>query len=448
MAGVLSFFKPAPHIKEIEDSNKVDSLYKYWRIRIFYSMFIGYALYYFTRKSFTFAMPGMIQELSLDKSQLGILASVFNITYGVSKFASGIMSDRSNPRYFMALGLFMTGVINIFFGLSSSLLVFTVLWGLNGWFQGFGWPPCARFLMHWYSHSERGSWWSTWNISHNVGAFLIPWIVGYILQYYGWRYAMYVPGIICIAGSLFLINRLRDTPQSLGLPPIEKYRNDYVDKLHQDGEEQELTARQLLFDYVLNNPYIWLLGIAYFFVYVVRIGINDWTALYLIEAKDYRMLGGNGVASLFEIGGVVGSLAAGWSSDKFFGAKRGPVNAIFAAMMIVATALFWMVEPGHPILDSLCVFLLGFAIFGPQMLIGVAAAELTHKKAAATSTGFIGFIAYLGAAMAGYPLGKIATDYGWDGFFISLIACSVLSFLILLPLWNLTHRQYADEKQG
>lgn len=446
MTAFLSIFKPAPHIKEIEDPKKVNKLYRYWRIRIFYSMFIGYALYYFTRKSFTFAMPGISQEMMLDKSQLGLLGSIFSIMYGVSKFASGILSDRSNPRYFMAFGLFATGMINILFGLSSSLFAFSILWGLNGWFQGFGWPPCARFLMHWYSHSERGAWWSTWNVSHNVGAFLIPWIVGAALEYYGWRSAMYIPGVICILGSLFLLNRLRDTPQSLGLPPIEKFRNDYQDKRHQLEEEQELTAKELLFDYVLKNPYIWVLGFAYFFVYVIRIAVNDWTALYLIEAKQYRMLGGNGVASLFEVGGFVGSISAGWASDKFFHAKRGPINAIFALGIIFATIFFWSIPVGYPLLDSLGVFLLGVTIFGPQMLIGVAAAELTHKKAAATSTGFIGFIAYLGAAVAGYPLGKIAQEYGWEGFFYTLIGCSIIALIILLPLWNVTRRHYSDEK--
>src|SRR5262249_22918029 len=144
--------------------------------------------------------------------------------YGVSKFASGVLSDRANPRYFMAIGLFLTGLLNIFFGFSSSLVVFAIFWGLNGWFQGFGWPPCARFLTHWYSQSERGSWWATWNVSHNVGSFIIPWIAGASLHYFGWRYAMYIPGVICLAGALFLINRLRDTPQSLGLPPVEKFR--------------------------------------------------------------------------------------------------------------------------------------------------------------------------------------------------------------------------------
>ena len=148
-------------------------------------------------------MPGLIEDLAFTKGQLGFLSSILSITYGLSKFASGILSDRSNPRYFMAVGLFLTGLMNIFFGLSSSIWMFAVFWGLNGWFQGFGWPPCARFLTHWYSQSERGSWWSTWNVSHNVGAFLIPWVVGACLQYFGWRFAMYVPGVLCILCSFY-----------------------------------------------------------------------------------------------------------------------------------------------------------------------------------------------------------------------------------------------------
>jgi OPA family sugar phosphate sensor protein UhpC-like MFS transporter len=438
VSGFLELFKPAPHIEEIQDPEVVKKNYHYWRIRILYSMFIGYALYYFTRKSFTFAMPGIIQELHFDKSQLGLLASVLSITYGLSKFASGILADQSNPRYFMAFGLMLTGVFNICFGLSSSFLLFAIFWGLNGWFQGFGWPPCARFLTHWYSHSERGSWWSTWNVSHNLGAFLIPWIVGASIYFFmDWRYAMYVPGVICILGGFFLINRLRDTPQSLGLPSIEKFRNDYSSSSKRDGD-RELSTKEILIDYVLKNKFIWMLAFSGFFVYIVRTGINDWTALFLIEEKGYTPLRANGCVSLFEVGGFFGSLTAGWSSDRLFGAKRGPVNVLFAIAMFISIATFWMVPNGYPWLDSLMLFLIGFSIFGPQMLIGVAAAELSHKNAAATATGFAGWVAYLGAAVAGYPLGKITQDMGWDGFFWAMTFCCVVSVVLLMPLWNVT----------
>lgn len=437
----FNLFRPAPYIDRIADKKVIDKDYKYWRYRILYSMFIGYAFYYLTRKSFTFAIPGMIQELDMDKAQVGLLGSILYISYGISKFATGILSDKSNPRYFMAFGLMMTGVCNILFGMSSSLLLFAIFWGLNGWFQGFGWPPCARLLTHWYSHSERGSWWSTWNVSHNVGAFIIPWIAGFALQFLGWRYAMYIPGVMCILGGFFLINRLRDTPQSLGLPTIEEYRDDYVGAQRKKGEEEkELTTKEILLDYVLSNKFIWLLAAAYFFVYIVRTGINDWTGLFLIESKGYTRLGANGVVSLFEVGGFFGSLCAGWFSDRLFAARRGPVNLLFSLGALFAITLFWMVPEGYQFLDSLGMFLIGFVIFGPQMLIGVAAAELSHKKAAATSTGFIGCFAYMGAAFAGYPLGTVAESFGWQGFFFSMILCSALAVVFLAPMWGVKER--------
>lgn len=436
----LNIFQPAPEVPEIQDPEVVKKNYHYWRIRILYSSLIGYALYYFTRKSFTFAIPGLIEDFNFDQGDIGLLSSILAITYGISKFTSGMMCDRSNPRYFMAFGLILTGLLNFAFGMSSSFILFAMFWGLNGWFQGFGWPPCAKFLTHWYSHSERGSWWSTLNISHNLGAFAIAWIAGMALHYFGWRYAMYTPGVICIFGGLFLINRLRDTPQSLGLPPIEKFRNDYGDltKKQAAAQEQPIPLKTILVDYIIKNKFIWLLAASYFFVYIVRTGINDWTALFLIQTKGYSKIGASGCVSMFEVGGFLGNLTAGWASDYVFGARRGPVNVLFALLMLVGVSLFWFVPQNLPILDSASMFLIGFATFGPQMLIGVAAAELSHKKAAATSTGFIGCFAYLGSAMAGYPLGKAMQSYGWDGYFVLIMICCSTATLLLLPLWSVT----------
>lgn len=437
MNALLNLFKPPKHTKQIDDQAVVKKEYKYWRIRIFYAMFIGYVFYYFTRKSFTFAMPALMQDLGYDKAQLGILVSVLYITYGLSKFASGVMSDQSNPRYFMAFGLIITGITNIFFGLSSSLLFFAVFWGLNGWFQGWGWPPCARLLTHWYSKSERGTWWSLWSTSHNVGGFLIPIVAGFCAQAMGWRYAMFIPGALCIFMGLFLINRLRDTPQSLGLPPVEKYRNDYPDGVKKvDVQEKELTTKQILFDYVLTNKWMWFLAFASFLVYVVRMAITDWSALYLIEMKNYSMLEASACVSLFEIGGLFGMLAAGWLSDKLNEGRRGPMNALFSVGMLLTVSLFWLSPNASGYLDSAMLFAIGFFLFGPQMLIGLTAAELSHKKAAGTASGFAGWFAYFGAASAGYPLGKIAQEFGWSGYFVVLCGCCVMTILLFLPMWN------------
>lgn len=430
---LLSKFGNAPRAERITDAKVVDQKYSYWRMRTFYSMYLGYVFFYFTRKSFTFAMPIMIQELGFTKSDLGILASILYITYGISKFFSGIMSDRSNPRYFMAAGLIITGFCNIFFGLSSSILFFAIFWGLNGWFQGWGWPPCARLLTHWYEKSERGRWWSFWSTSHNVGGAVIPFLMAYVINLYGWRVAMYAPGVICIVFGFVLINRLRDTPSSLGLPSIEEYKGVAATKEEQAADK--MSKKQLLLDVVLRNKYIWILGAAYFFTSVVRTVVNDWGQTYLLEVKGFSLTAGAACITSFEIGGFIGCLAAGWLSDKLFEGRRGPANVIFTLGVFLSTLGLWYVPSAALFSTHIMMFSVGFFVFGPYMLIGMAAAELSHKKAAGAATGFVGWFAYLGAAAGVSTFGKIAQDYGWSAFFVSLLVCVLVAFALLSLTW-------------
>ena len=440
MSSVFSFFKPASHLPEIQvESTTLAATYRSWRFRTLYSMFIGYALYYFTRKSFIFAMPGIIADLGYTKAELGILSSIIAITYGFSKFFSGILSDRSSPRYFMAFGLITTGIINIIFGMSSSFLAFAVLWALNGWFQGFGWPACSRMLVQWYSKSERGSWWSIWNVCHNVGAFSIAVVAGFLVQHFGWRYGMYVPGLICIAGGFLMINRLRDCPEAVGLPAIDVYRND-VSQVAEPKKGMPESLWSQLVTGVFTNKYLWLLGFAYFFVYFARTAMADWTPMYLIETRGYSIIDANSMTTMIEFGGFFGSLAAGWASDRLFGARRGPVNILFSLGMVFSILLFSTIAVGAAWKESMALTLTGFMIFGPQMLIGVQAVELATKNTTASASGFVCCISYLGAACAGYPLGKIIQEFGWSGHFSAIIAASSMAVLFLLPLWKVKER--------
>ncbi len=443
--GILSFLKPAPYKNEIEDEEEVKKSYKYWRLRIFAGMYVGYIFYYFSRKSFAFAMPALMVDLGLDKSDLGILGSILSLTYGMSKFLSGVLADRSNPRYFMAIGLILTGCFNILFGLTSSVVFFAIFWGFNGFFQGWGWPPCAKLLTHWYSHKERGTWWGFWSSSQSVGGAVIPLLAAFCAHYWGWRYAMFVPGWLCILGGLFVINRLRDTPQSLGLPSIEKFRKEEAPSKVE--EETRLSVKEILFTYVLRNKFIWVLAISYFFVYVIRTAITDWSVLFLIETKQYSMLAAGACVCWFEIGGCLGSLTAGWASDRIFKGRRGPISAIFSLGVVFAIAAFWFTPGGSYFVDAALLFTIGLLIFGPQMLIGMAAAELSHKKAAGTASGFVGWVAYLGSATAGYPLGKMTQELGWSGFFGVLACCGFVSVCLLLPLWRAVPASRKEPKQ-
>lgn len=441
---MINFLKSEQHAKTVDDPKEIDEAYKYWRFHIMFTMYIGYAVFYFTRKNFSYVMPAMIADLGLDKADIGMMGSLFYITYGCSKFFSGIISDRSNPRFFMGVGLIISGIINILFGFSSSLLMLSILWVLNAIFQGWGWPACSKLLTTWYSRSERGFWWALWNTAHNVGGALIPLLIGYITLHYSWRYGFIIPGIIAIFVGLFLCWRLRDKPTTQGLPTIGHWRKDSLELAH-EGEDLKLNHNEILKKYVLTNKYIWLLAFSYTLVYIVRTAINDWGNLYLTEQYNYSLITANSALSLFEVGGLMGSLVAGWSSDKIFGGNRGPVNLIFSIGIFLAISALWLIPVGGFVLQAACFFTIGFFIFGPQMLIGMAAAECSHKNAVGAATGFVGLFAYMGAALSGYPLALIMTEYQWTGFFTVITAASAAIGLLLLPFLKAQSSQHTSD---
>ncbi|AMG68127.1 TPA: MFS transporter family glucose-6-phosphate receptor UhpC [Providencia stuartii] len=430
---MFRWIKTLPDQPPITDKQEIDRLYRYWRIHIMIALYAGYATYYFTRKSFNYVMPEMIKDLGISIADVGILTTAFYLVYGFSRFASGIMSDASNPRFFMGVGLIITGFINIFFGMSSSLWLFTFFWVLNAFFQGWGWPPCSKSLTSWYSRNERGLWWSICNTSHNVGGAIIPLLAGGLAVHYGWRYGMYIPGIIAIIVGLFVCLRLRDKPSTMGLPTVGHWRNDELE-LQQEASSRKLKLWPILVQYIFTNKYVWLLAVSYILVYIVRIGLNDWTNLYLVEEYGYDLIKANSALSFLEVGGFIGTLVAGWGSDFFFKGNRTPMNIIFMVGIGVVAAFLWLFPEMGYMLISVCFFFVGFFIFGPQMLIGMAAAEASHKDSAGAATGFVGLFGYLGAALSGYPLAKVIETAGWNGFFITMIIATLLSAVLLLPL--------------
>ncbi|STV69372.1 regulatory protein UhpC [Klebsiella michiganensis] len=250
---MFAFLKSPPAAPPITDKPALDARYRYWRRHILLTIWLGYALFYFTRKSFNAAVPEILASNVLTRSDIGLLATLFYITYGLSKFFSGIVSDRSNARYFMGIGLVATGVVNILFGFSTSLWAFALLWALNAFFQGWGSPVCARLLTTWYSRTERGGWWALWNTAHNVGGALIPMVVGAAALHYGWRTGMMIAGMLAILAGLFLCWRLRDRPQAVGLPAVGDWRHDELE-IAQQQEGAGLTRKEILTKYVLLNP--------------------------------------------------------------------------------------------------------------------------------------------------------------------------------------------------
>lgn len=248
---------------------------------------------------------------------------------------------------------------------------------------------------------------------------------------------MICAGWVAVFMSVVLFERLRGTPVSMGLPTIEVHKQDpevVQDLMLGDqGKSQPLSLRTLLYRGVLSNPSVWALAVVYFFVYLVRTAMNDWTLKFFVEHKGYTNNIAGLITGVFEVGGFLGTLAAGYFSDKLFQGKRLPYSSLSCLVLIALLPLLFYC-PAHPYLDGALMVGIGFFVFGPQMLVGLAAAEYVDKRAAGASNGFVGLFGYLGAACAAAPVGQMLDAHGWSGMFLLMVCATLVAFFITLPI--------------
>jgi OPA family glycerol-3-phosphate transporter-like MFS transporter/OPA family sugar phosphate sensor protein UhpC-like MFS transporter len=403
--------------------------------RVLVTSIIGYALYYFLRKNLSIAMPVLDSQLGIGKSELGLFLTAHGLLYGVSKFANGIIGDRVNARWFLVAGLVICAGLNILFGFTTSALAMGFLWAANGWFQGMGFPPCARLMSHWFSPKELATKWSIWNSSHSIGAGIIVILCGYLVPI-DWRLAFFVPAGIALVGAALLAMTMCDTPESLGLPPVEG-----TEALSTQAPEP---ISETLVERVFSNPYIWLFALANFFVYSVRYGLFDWGPTYLKQARGIDLSSAGWIVAAYEGAGIVGTLVSGWITDRWFGGRGGRTCVVYMIGCVAALTALWLVPFKSPAAIAAVLAAAGFFIYGPQALVGISVANLATKRAAAAAVGLTGLFGYASAVLSGYGVGWLAEHHGWDAGFLLLEICGVLGLILFALCWGAKAHGYGD----
>ena len=448
---MLNFLKQPAYLPESPVGPETDRKYKSMRLQVFLGAFIGYAGFYLVRKNFSMAIPALA-PLGFDKAELGAVLSMNAIAYALSKFLMGSVSDRSNARAFLPLGLILAAISMAFMivpiqwiGAEHKLLAIIVMGVLNflvGWFNGMGWPPCGRVMTHWFSVTERGTMMSIWNCAHNVGGALVGPMATYGAVWFGsWFYGAHpelyflagtflFPAAVAVFIALLAYILLRDTPQSCGLPSVEKWRDDYP-KNYSEKQEQTLTTREIFFKYVLNNKFLWFIALSNAFVYMVRYGCLDWAPTILTE-KGIDLKSAGWAYFAYEFAAIPGTLICGWLSDKLFHGRRAVPTMLFMALVAVFILIYWL------FIDNLTVVIIaligiGFFIYGPVMLIGVQALDLAPKNAAGTAAGLTGFFGYFfgTAILANVVIGAVAQAAGWNWTFALLLGACLLAIVFM-----------------
>lgn len=460
--------------------------FKQWQFRTILVSMIGYAIYYFVRKNFSIAMPGLTAQYGISNTSFGIVIGIGSLVYGMSRFINGFVVDRYSARAVMAIGLLLCALSNFAFGFGVNItswitgvdagpdfinmlvLVMAVTIIINQLFQGVGYPPCARLLPCWIHPSELATKMSIWNTSHSIGAGAAVVVCGYIMGQMGhdlsadpaiidriaanlhldpskaddfkqimqyathwdaWKWCFWIPACLAVAGAAWLYFGLRDDPRSVGLPELPGTKTGKSQSGKNSSQGKFLKAM------VWTNRWIWTLCIANIFVYVMRMGILDWGPKFLTEARGMSIEDAAWSVAAFEIFAIVGTIFAGWATDHIFKGKAHRMCFVCMACAVVFMAVF-ILCPGLPMMLSIVILAMaGFFIYGPQALIGIASANHATKEASATANGLAGIFGYVGSFLSAIGIGIIADKLGWNWVFYLIIAVGVLGAITFVSMW-------------
>jgi OPA family sugar phosphate sensor protein UhpC-like MFS transporter len=431
----LEFYKISEPDPSQTEKNK--DHYKQLMLSTFCTATLGYGMYYVCRLSMNVIRKPIVDEGLFSETQLGLIGSSMLFVYAIGKLSNGFIADRSNVKRLMSTGLFITALINLCLGFTSSFYVFVLLWGVNGWVQSMGAASGVVNMTRWVDAKKRGSYYGIWSASHNLGEALTFISIAILVSHFSWRSGMIGAGIIGLLYFFVMITFMHDTPQSKGLLLDAKIIN-------KRNKSDEFNNAQKA---VLKNPAIWIIALSSAFMYISRYAVNSWGVFYLEAQKGYSTLDSSLIISISSVCGIIGTVCSGIISDKLFNSKRNIPALIFGIMNVVALCLFLLVPGTHFWLDATAMVFFGLAIGVLICFIGgLMAVDFAPRNASGAALGIVGIASYVGAGlqdvMSGLLIegnktivdGVAVYDFTYINWF--WIGSAALSAFLALFVWN------------
>ena len=445
--GLFSFYRISkPSVDKVPEEN-IDSTYRSLRTRTFWGATIAYSLYYVCRMSINVVKQPLIDEGVLTAGELGLIGSALLFVYAVGKFLNGFIADYCNIRRFMATGLFISALVNLILGvlglfkLPAFLIfaVFALLWGVNGWVQSMGSAPGVISLSRWFPQSKRGSYYSLFSTSPYIGEFISYNVLALVVGWLGWQSGFIVAAVAGLIGTALIMFFVSDTPESKGLPSVQVLSGE-------DMTAKDKQPTKELQKMILRHPGIWVIAISSAFIYITKYAIAGWGVLYLQKQHAFSLEEASQVIAFSAVFGILGTVLAGWLSDKVFKGDRVKPAVLSGILSTLSLFLFLFVGGGF-LMNIFYVSLFSLAVGVLYCIVaGLMAVDIVPRKATGAALGVVGISSYIAAGLqditSGYLIqGYMTTVNGVDTYDFGpvswfWIVASVISFVLPVLNWK------------
>ena len=449
--GLYSFYRISKSSAEKVAPEKESDTYKLLRNRTFWGVTVAYSLYYVCRMSLSVVKQPLIDEGVLSAGQLGLIGSALLFVYAVGKFMNGFIADYCNIRRFMATGLFISALVNLLMGVLGWIqgpaglptvlifISFAILWGINGWMQSMGSPPGVISLSRWFPRAKRGTYYSIFSATPYLGEFLSFIITGVVVGALGWQFGFLVAAIAGVIGSLIILFFVSDTPESKGLPSVQALSGETLTK------EDTMPTKELQ-KVVLKHPGIWVIAISSAFIYITKYAISGWGVLFLQKAHGFSLEDATQIIAFSAAFGVLGTVLAGWLSDKVFKSDRVKPAILSGIVSFIALALFLFAGGGY-VVNIFYVSLFSLSVGVLYCIVaGLMAVDIVPRKATGAALGVVGISSYVAAGLQDITSGLLIQynttvvdgvdvyDFGPVSWF--WLAAALISFILPVLNWR------------
>jgi len=409
-----------------------------WRYLILFSLL--YCCFYCMRLNLSAASAVMMEDMGWDKKDIGILTSTLFWTYGFGHLFNGRISEIFGPTKFVTAAVILSFTANILMGLTSSLAVLAVIWGINGYFQSMAWTPGLATLTKWWPGSKRGFAAGFAHAFSGFGQALVTLTVAGTFAFceavgwdIGWRAAFFLPPLIPLLMLIVYKIFAKPTPSHIGL---NEYVEDDPAKAKAEKEMQALLkSKGKLYPYkhVLTNKKFVTWMIIAFATGLARYGLVTWVPLYFNETFNVSVTESLLGSLALPVGMAVGTLTVPTLTDKFCPTNRLPaviISALASAVMIFTFLLFDPRNIVQLILIEVLLFMAGFGIYAINGLAFASATDVGGRVFSGTCSGIMDFSLYMGAAAQSIVYGFVSEHIGWIWVFVTIaIFCGLIALL-------------------
>ena len=383
---------------------------------------------YIDRIALSVAAPLILEDLSLDLAQYGLITSAFLLAYAIGQIFVGPLIDRFGTKRAFSVAVIVWSIAGMLHAATrgfASLLSFRVLLGVG---EAANFPAALKAVAEWFPRSERSLAVGIVTVGPGLGSVLAPPLVGGLIIMGGWQFAFLVTGAL---GFFWLIAwwLIFDAPERARRLSDQEREHILKERDEADPQVPAVSSWSLL-----RRPVVWSLlasrfvadGAFYFFVFFLPTYLNtergfDIRAIALFAWIPY-------------LGADLGSFAGGWVSKRLM--DRGlSLDAARKWVIWTGALLVPMALPAVSV-DSplLAIALIGGSMFFIQFKVAAhftVPADLFPARDVGKVWGLFGAAGSLGGMCFTYLAGVLANAGAYATVFLLVSVMHIISAAII-----------------